>query len=157
MRSGADAVACEVWFYHLERTPLEQALPELLEKTLARGWRALVRAPDADRLGDLDRRLWSYREDSFLPHGRVEDPRPEEQPVLLTTAEDNLNRAQALFIVDGAPSGSLDGYERCVTLFDGRDEAALAEARRRWKQYKAEGLSISYWRQNESGRWEKQA
>ena len=31
---------CEVWFYHLERTALDQALPELLEKTLAKGWRA---------------------------------------------------------------------------------------------------------------------
>ena len=35
------AAPCEVWFYHLEQTGLEQALPELLEKTLQRGWRAI--------------------------------------------------------------------------------------------------------------------
>jgi DNA polymerase-3 subunit chi len=147
---------CEVWFYHLERSALDQVLPELLEKTLARGWRALVRTPDPDRLEHLDGWLWSWREDSFLPHGTAEEPDAERQPVLLTTGFENPNRAQALFLVDDAESGSLEGFERCVLLFDGRDEAAVAEARRRWKVFKAQGSPVSYWRQGERG-WEKQA
>ena len=63
----------EVWFYHLERTGLEQALPELLEKTLQRGWKALVRAPEAERLEHLDSWLWTYRDESFLPHAPAAD------------------------------------------------------------------------------------
>ena len=107
---------CEVWFYHLESTALDQALPELLEKTLAKGWRALVRSPDQDRVEHLDGWLWSWRDDSFLPHATAQDPEPERQPVLLTTALDNLNGAQALFLLDGAEGGELSGLERCVPL-----------------------------------------
>ncbi|MBS0296261.1 MAG: DNA polymerase III subunit chi [Proteobacteria bacterium] len=147
---------CEVWFYHLERTPLDQALPELLEKTLAKGWRAVVRAPSSDRIEHLDGWLWAWRDDSFLPHGVAGEPHVERQPILLTTAMDNPNGAQALFIVDAAETGALDGYQRCIQLFDGRDEAAVGEARKRWKAFKGQGLPISYWRQGERG-WEKQA
>lgn len=148
--------ACEVWFYHLERSTLDQVLPDLLDKTLKRGWRALVRTGDPDRLEHLDGWLWSYRDESFLPHGLAEDPFAAHQPVLLTTADDNPNGAQALFLIDDAEPGDLTPHERCIVLFDGRDEAALAAARGRWKRFKAQGLPLSYWQQAERG-WEKKA
>jgi DNA polymerase III subunit chi len=148
---------CDVWFYHLERSSLDQALPELLEKTLARGWRALVRTTAAERLDHLDGWLWSYKDDSFLPHGTVQEPMPERQPILITTAMENPNGANALFLIDGAEPGDVAGYERCVLMFDGRDEAALAAARRRWSAFKASGATVSYWRQGETGGWRKEA
>jgi DNA polymerase-3 subunit chi len=148
-------MTCEVWFYHLERSGLDQVLPELLEKTLQRGWRALVRSPDVERIKHLDGWLWTYRDDSFLPHATADGPQAERQPILLTTAAANLNRADALFLIDGADAGSLDDIQRCIVLFDGRDEAALAAARRRWKEVQASGSPASYWRQAERG-WEKQ-
>ena len=147
---------CDVWFYHLERSALDQVLPDLLEKTIARGWRAVVRARERDRIDHLDGWLWSWREDSFLPHGTEEDGRADRQPIWLTTELERPNGAHVLFILDGAECGPLDDYQRCVMLFDGNDEAALAEARGRWKTFKAQGLPISYWRQTERG-WEKQA
>ncbi len=150
-------MACEVWFYHLERTGLDHVLPELLEKTLARGWRALVRCAGRDRLEHLDGWLWSYRDDSFLPHGAGDAPGAARQPVLLTTAADNANGAQAVFLIDGADPPALDEYERCVVLFDGRDAAALSKARERWREVKAQDRPASYWRQSEEGAWRKQA
>jgi DNA polymerase-3 subunit chi len=146
----------EVWFYHLERTGLDQALPELLEKTLQRGWKALVRTPEEARIEHLDGWLWSYRDDSFLPHGHVGEPNAARQPILLTTGQENPNGADALFLIDGAEPGELDGYARCVVLFDGADEGQLARARSQWTAIKAQGHSASYWRQKERG-WEKQA
>src|SRR6202012_3568684 len=89
--------ACEVWFYHLERTGLDQALPELLDKTLAKGWKALVRTASAERIEHLDGWLWSSREDGFLPHGVAGEPNATRQPILLTTEAENANAAQALF------------------------------------------------------------
>ena len=148
---------CEVWFYHLESTALDQALPELLEKTLQRGWRALVRSPGPDRIDHLDGWLWSYRDESFLPHGLADEAEAERQPVLLTTGADTPNEAQALFLLDGAEPGDLSAFERCLILFDGRDEAAVKAARGRWKTIKAAGHAVSYWKQSEQGRWEKQA
>ena len=148
-------MACEVWFYHLERTSLDQALPDLLEKTLARGWKAMVRATDPQRVEYLDGWLWTYRDDSFLPHAAAGEPGAVRQPVLITTGVENPNGAQALFLVDGAAPGELGDYTRCVVLFDGRDEAALAVARDQWRTVKAQGLAASYWKQSGRG-WEKQ-
>ncbi|MES2722809.1 MAG: DNA polymerase III subunit chi [Pseudomonadota bacterium] len=147
---------CEVWFYHLERTGLDQALPELLEKTLARGWKAIVRATGPQRVEHLDGWLWAYRDESFLPHAPADEPGAARQPILLTTGDENLNAADALFLVDGAEPGELGDYTRCVVLFDGGDEEALATARRQWKSVKAKGLPASYWKQQARG-WEKQA
>lgn len=146
----------ELWFYHLERTDLERALPPLLEKCLQRGWRALVRGGSEDRLDAIDAVLWTYKDESFLPHAR-EGANAERQPVLLTTSGGNPNGAQALFLIDGAEPGDLSGFERVCLMFDGRDEAALVSARSRWKQAKEAGLTASYWRESAAGKWEKQA
>ncbi|RAK61114.1 DNA polymerase III subunit chi [Phenylobacterium hankyongense] len=147
---------CEVWFYHLERTGLDQALPELLEKTLQRGWKAVVRTREAGRIEHLDSWLWTYRDDSFLAHAPADEPGAARQPILITAGFDNPNGADALFLVDGAEPGELAGYARCVVLFDGADDAQLAVARAQWSAVKAMGLAASYWKQQARG-WEKQA
>lgn len=147
----------EIWFYHLERSTLGQVLPGLLEKTRERGWRALVRAADPGLLDDIDERLWTYRDDSFLAHGRAAEPEAARQPILLTDAPGNPNGAQALFIVDQSELGDTEGLERCFIIFDGRDEAALQAARQRWKALKDAGADLAYWRQSPEGRWEKAA
>jgi DNA polymerase-3 subunit chi len=146
----------ELWFYHLERSELERALPPLLEKCLQRGWRALVRGGSAERLESLDTTLWTYRDDSFLPHGRDVDPAPERQPVLLTTQAGNANGAQALFVIDGADPGDISQFERACVVFDGRDSHALDLARSKCKQAKEAGVTASYWRESAAGKWEKQ-
>ena len=152
---------CDVWFYHLERTALDQALPELLDKTLSKGWKALVRARRAEADGQIIWMDWlgSYREDSFpaARRARVSRWRTIRQPVLLTLREDNPNQAQALFLIDGAEAGALDGFDRCILLFDGRDPEATALARERWKTFKQAGHPVSYWRQGAERGWEKQA
>jgi len=147
----------ELWFYHLERTELERALPPLLEKCLQRGWRALVRGGSPERLEALDTTLWTWRDESFLPHAREGEGDSSRQPVLLTGNDGNPNGAQALFLIDGAEPGDLSGFERACLMFDGRDEAALDLARSRWKQAKEAGIAASYWRESAAGKWEKQA
>ncbi|WP_312733543.1 DNA polymerase III subunit chi [Brevundimonas sp.] len=147
----------EIWFYHLERSTLDQVLPTLLEKTLERGWRALIKSAHSHRLDAIDETLWTFRDESFLPHGRADQPHAERQPVLLSETGENLNGAQALFIVDDAELGATEGFERCFIIFDGRDETALQQARGRWKALKDQDATLSYWRQTDEGRWEKAA
>jgi DNA polymerase-3 subunit chi len=146
----------EIWFYHLERSSLEATLPPLLERCLARGWRAIVRGGLRERLEALDVALWTYRDDSFLPHGLDDAPGPERQPVLLTTQGGNPNAAQALFALDGADVGDAAAFARTCLVFDGRDDAALSGARARWKALKQAGAKLAYWRETPDGRWEKQ-
>lgn len=147
----------EVLFYHLQTLPLERVLPDLLERSLARGWRAIVKAGGAERLEALNTSLWTYRELSFLPHGSHEDGPPAEQPIFLTTEDENPNDAKVLFLVDGAAPTDVTGYERCVLMFDGQNPEAVAQARQHWSALKAEGHDATYWLQNETGGWEKKA
>jgi DNA polymerase-3 subunit chi len=147
----------EVLFYHLERQPLERVLPALVERTLERGWRAVVQAGSDERVEALDTLLWTYAEESFLPHGTRKDGNPALQPVYLTADDINPNGATVRFLVDGAGIGAMDGYERIVYLFNGRDAAAVAEARTQWKAVTATGCAATYWQQSPEGRWEKKA
>lgn len=146
----------QIAFYHLENWPLERALPMLLEKTLASGKRALVLAGSEERVEALTNLLWTYHQDAWLPHGSAADGDAEDQPVWLAISDDNPNRADYLFLTDGATSTRMADFERCFELFDGRDEAALAAARQRWKDYAAAGHALTYWRQTDAGGWRKQ-
>lgn len=146
-----------VRFYHMTRTTLEQALPQMLEKTLERGQRAVVRANSEARVEALSARLWTYHDRAFLPHGTAKDGRAERQPVWLTVADEAPNGAEVLFLTDGATSERIADYALCVLLFDGRDEEALAQARGQWKDFKAAGHDVTYWQQDESGRWSQNA
>jgi len=149
--------ATEVFFYHLERAPLELVLPNLLSKTLERGWRAVVQAGSPERLEALDTLLWTYDDASFLPHGRGADGHGERQPVFLTTGDENPNGAGVRFFVDGAEAADLDGYQRAVFVFDGQDETMVERARAQWKAAQEAGHDVTYWQQTAEGKWEKQA
>jgi len=148
----------EALFYHLERRGFDEALPPLIEKTLARGWRALVRVDSAERADALDTRLWTYN-DGFLPHAQLGDGEAARQPVLITTEEGNPNRADVLFLVGGAAEpdwNRADAFTRIVLMFDGRDPSAVEAARAAWKAAKAAGHEATYWKESPTGKWEKQ-
>jgi DNA polymerase-3 subunit chi len=147
----------EVLFYQLERRPLEAVLPGLLQRSLERGWRAVVKVGSEERLEALNAHLWSFDDASFLPHGSAADGHAEEQPVWLTAGDDNPNGASVRFLVDGADATDLSGYARTVFLFDAGEAAAVAKARDAWKEASAAGHEATYWRQDESGKWVKQA
>lgn len=110
----------EMLFYHLQRQPIERVLPNLLERSIGRGWRVVVQASSEERIDALDGHLWTFSDDSFLPHGTWHDSEAAEQPVLLTIHEHNPNNATVRFLIDGAPvPGDAHAYERIVVLFDG--------------------------------------
>ena len=149
--------AAEVMFYQLERQTLERVLPSLLDKTLARGWRAVVQAGSEERLDALDQSLWTFAEDSFLPHGTRKAGSASDQPVYLTTGDETPNGAGVRFMVDGAVTQDFATPARIVYLFDGHDAEALASARGQWSSAKGAGCAVTYWQETEDGRWEKKA
>jgi DNA polymerase-3 subunit chi len=148
----------EMLFYHLQRQPLERVLPQLLERSFERGWRVVVQAASDERVEALDAHLWTYRDDTFLPHGTARDAEAAVHPIVLTTADHNPNGATVRFLVDGVPVPTdAASYERIVLLFDGEDEDAVAAARARWGEAKAQGFDVTYWQTDENGRWVKRA
>lgn len=147
----------EVLFYHLEVRPLESVLPQLLEKTLERGWRAIVEIGSRERAEALESLLWTYRDDAFLPHGLSGEASDTHQPILLTTdSAGNPNGATVRFFVDRAVPQSAEGYRRLVYMFSGHDPDAVAEARQAWRALR-EGNEVTYWQQETDGRWMKKA
>lgn len=148
----------EIWFYHLERQPVEAVLPMLLTRSLDRGWRVVVQSTSPERVAALDEHLWTFAEESFLPHAREDEPDIAEEPIVLATSPANPNAAQARFLIDAAPvPDDADRYERVIVMFDGTDTEALAAARGEWRRQKGSGRALSYWQQDENGRWEKKA
>ena len=154
----------EVLFYHLSEHTLEHALPGLLERCLERGWKVVVQSGNEAHRDALDSHLWCYKADSFLPHATQADANNEstnidknDHPIWLTTATDNPIGAQVRFIVDGGVPIGTETYERVIYMFDGRDEDAVSAARKRWKIEKEAGHDLTYWQQDDEGRWSKKA
>ena len=146
----------EVLFYHLQRQPIEKVLPQLLEKSVERGWRVVVESSSEERIDALDAYLWTYRDDSFLAHGTHRESEAALQPVLLTVHDHNPNRATVRFLIDGVGvPADCDSYERVVLVFNGDDDDALAAARGAWADCKARGFELTYWQADERGRWQR--
>jgi DNA polymerase-3 subunit chi len=152
----------EVLFYHLQNMSLESVLPPLLEKSLERSWRVVVQSTSQERVDTLDAHLWTYRDDSFLPHaawragdaGRAGDA--QDQPIVLAVEEANPNRANVRFLIDNAALPADSGaYDRMVLVFNGDDGEALANARDAWSDCKARGFEVTYWQADERGRWQR--
>ena len=148
----------EILLYHLDRQPLEKVLPNLLARSRDRGWRALVKVGNEARMAALDDHLWTYQDESFLPHGTDREGDVDDQPVLLTLADANPNGAQVLFVADGAAVPEAIGdFARVVLMLDGHDEAALADGRITWRRLREAGHDVTYWQQDDEGRWHKKA
>ncbi|MFI4988099.1 MAG: DNA polymerase III subunit chi [Alphaproteobacteria bacterium] len=151
----SEGAVSAVWFYHLQRQRLEAALPALLERVLATGKRAVVMLGSKERVEAIDNLLWTYEERSFLPHGSAADGFAAAQPVWLTEADENPNGAEILVLADGARSQHVAEFARCLELFDGNDDAAVAAARLRWQGYQEAGHEVVYWQQDARGKWER--
>ena len=143
----------EFSFYQLLRTPLEQALPKILEKVRELDLRAVVVVGSETRVESLSQVLWTYDPAAFLAHGSARDGHPGDQPIWLTALDENPNAAEVVVLADGATVAAPDGFQRCIEIFDGRDEVATQAARERYKQAKDAGHGLKYFRQSETG-WE---
>ena len=145
----------DIWFYHLERTPIHQVLPDLLEKVTQKGWRAYVHGLDDDMIEGLNAQLWAYRSDSFLAHGLETEDMAERQPVLLGASGVMINRPDVYMSVSPLELPDVSALQRCLLVFEGSNDEHLVWARGQWKRMKADGCDLAYWKQNELGRWEK--
>lgn len=145
----------QVDFYHLTRQPLDRVLPQIAEKVLAAGNRLLIVVEDADERARLDRHLWTYSPDSFLPHAQLGAGDDAAQPVLLAPDINAANGARNIALADGLWRPSALDFDRAFHIFD---EARIADARAAWKMLKGrDGVEPRYWKQNDAGRWEQAA
>lgn len=149
--------APEWWFYHLEKSGPERAAGPLLEKCLERGWKVLAVSQNDGRRAQLDEGLWTYSDQSFLPHGQAEAAGLEaaRQPILISAKLENANNAEALLLLDGSEAPPDVPFQRCMVMFEGRDEDVRAKARAQFKAAKDAGLTCRYFQQTPQGGWKE--
>ena len=147
----------EIRFYHLQTQDLGQALPAILTKALSGGKRAIVRLPNDDMAEKMAAHLWTYRPDSFLPHGTKKDGHESAQPIFITATNDNPNNADLLITGGGVAPDDVASFALVCEFLDGHDPSQISAARARWKAYKESGHDITYWQQTENGGWDKKA
>jgi DNA polymerase-3 subunit chi len=141
----------QVDFYQLAGASVDQVLPRIAERVLAEGERLLIVAEDLGVLDHLDKLLWRYAAESFLPHGRAGDGDEAAQPVLLATEPVAVNGAKRLAIADGRWREEALGFERSFYFF-GND--ALDTARAAWRALGTiDGVERRFWKRDEEGRW----
>lgn len=148
----------EVYFYHLTTSPIEVGLPRLVELSLGRGWRVILRFGSDAALAAADAMLWTYRDDSFLPHGGSAGGHAQRQPVYLTTGDEIPNGADVLMLLEGGSASpeELAAFVRTCLIFDGHDPRAVEAARAEWRAVRNAGLKAVYWAQ-ERGSWVRKA
>lgn len=147
----------EIRFYHLQNQSEGQVLPSLLSIAYERGHRIVVKCKDEQTVNALNDHLWTFRPDSFLPHGAKKNGRAAQQPIWITAEDENPNEADVLILCDGVTSEAQGEYTLCCEMLDGHNEASVTAARTRWKSYKDKGYDVTYWQQGASGGWEKKA
>jgi DNA polymerase-3 subunit chi len=149
------ALACGCWiglwqiilkadFYYLTRTPLDRALPAIAERVRAGGERLHIVADDPALLDRLDTLLWTYKPESFLPHGREGG-----QPVLLAPL-DGASAYPNLAYVDGIWRTPPMQTVRVFYFFA---EDTLDNARAAWRGLSDTDIERRYWKQDADGRW----
>ena len=145
----------EISFYHLTAQPLNIALPKLLSKVRTANMKVVVKVRNLEDMNDIDQVLWTYEAESFLAHDTLKSKYQKDQPIYITTGEENPAIADVLVLTDGSTSEDMESYKRVLDIFDGNNSSALDAARERWSKYKNDGYVISYFQQTESGGWVK--
>lgn len=145
----------EIRFYHLQKQTLDQALPLILDKSFGAGHKTVVHLSDEKEVERINGLLWTYSPHKFLPHGSKKNGHADKQPIWLTHKDENPNEANVLILTQNAQTEYMDSYSLCCEMLDGRNDEAVAEARKHWKEYQAAGHDVTYWFQNEQGGWAK--
>ena len=146
----------EISLYHFTREPLEKSLPRLMEKVYATGKRAVIMAQNDEQVDMLNKGMWTFATAAFIPHGSQEDGFPEDQPIWLTTKQENPNGAEIIVLTNNIETDYIANFKRCLDVFDGNDVSAVQLSKQRITNYKNKQYTITYWLQGAKGNWDKQ-
>jgi len=129
--------------------PLHYAC-RLLRKACRQGTRVAVTAPTAT-LQALDRELWTFETEAFVPHRRVPSHRAasvaedalRRTPIWLCEGEVPADGPPVLVNLGAAAPAEPARFERIVELVALEPDERRA-ARSRWREYEASGMNIEH-------------
>ena len=150
----------EVSFYHLTRQPLPIAASRLVGLARARGMKVGIACQTTEFLQGLSDALWKHTQDYWFlghchPASGVSDQQARLQKVWLTQTNELPNQPEILLLCENRQLEgiALNGVQRVLDIFDGKDELALTQARARFRLARSNGSTVNYYAQKESGSW----
>jgi DNA polymerase-3 subunit chi len=117
----------------------------LVQRARGEGLRVYIETADAPTARQLDRLLWTFRDESFLPHGLVGETDPDLTPILIGIAEEMTPQSagQVLINLGLVVPAALDRFERLLEPID-LDPEVRAAGRRRYAHYKSLGYPLEH-------------
>ncbi len=135
----AEPCAQRVDFYVLGERPVDPVLCRLTEKAWRAGHTVFILAQSERHAHHLDSLLWSWRQESFLPH-ELDGP-DAESPVRIGWASEPHEATQVLINLTSEAPPFHARFERVAELVAG-DEAQRALARERYRYYRDSGCDV---------------
>ncbi len=133
-------------FYVLARSARGDRLGltcRIAERAFGDGRRLLIHCPDQPLARQLDQRLWTYRDDSFLPHGLVGETNPALTPILISADGEPAGEDQVLINLGAEVPEFFGRFERLCEPLD-QDPVVLQSGRARWKYYQDCGYDLKH-------------
>ena len=143
----------EIFFYKLKNLSVELFLISLIEKSISVNWNSVVLLDNVERMEEINDLLWTFNDVSFIPHGSQSDLNPEKNKVYLTCNEENPNKANAIFSIDGVAINNPKNWSRCIYIFNEQNLKVTDEL----ESYKREIKDLDYiqksFEQDQNGKW----
>ena len=116
------------------------AVGRIAEKAMARGHRVFVQVKDAPAADDLHSILWTFRPESFLPHGIV--GADDDDPLVIGWNDPSLEHDDVLINTTSAIPGHFARFGRLAEIV-APDAATLEASRKAWRFYRDRGYPLA--------------
>jgi DNA polymerase-3 subunit chi len=116
--------------------PRETAAARLAAFHYSQGRRVLIKTADPLAAERLDRELWTFEQDSFIPHDLAGGADEASEPVLISTGTANLNRAPVLIMLDPVEYNQVKEFNHLIYFVPAKEGPELHESRERYKALK---------------------
>jgi DNA polymerase III subunit chi len=128
----------------LDRAALSLAMARFINARVSDGRRVALRVSDDRKAARWDQFLWTWDDQSFLPHSVLGAQWPADEPVTVATRLPPATPDMILICLDEVPLGDLDGYDDVYELVDRNTDEGVERARERWSAWKATGRTQEY-------------
>jgi len=145
----------QIIFYSSAPLQVENTLFTLIEKSLEKGYKSLLLFLDKEKCSEIDEKLWTYKQNSFLPHLSEDEEISNEIdiPIYLTTKNENPYEAELLFSIDGSIPDNINNLERLIIIIDANDKILLEKYKKYYLDINKKFEDIVFYKSDDDGKW----
>lgn len=123
-----------VFFIELTVSNKHKYICDITEILLGQGKRVNIFTANEKDANLIDQLLWTFRQDSFIPHARSESA--EDEPVVIYSSPEIERNADTLVLFDPIEHHKINGYQYIIDFAELYDEKRLQASRQRFKEFR---------------------